>query len=182
MIFQKIKLFRNDKCIDNQIYDESNNVWHCIHRLIFFGGYGYAAQGLHRGTFEYDESLSLVVSAQRTSSHDKHRIQVFHHLFSIYLYITIRQHFTSMCTRLDFDSFCVAAVGQPWARLEQSHPYPRPGDVYLEPAHHHGDHMCTHHQQTLCTRVHYRLTCHSHCCLFINIWLLWKIWINSRRG
>uniref|UniRef100_A0A3B4UT23 Kelch domain containing 2 n=1 Tax=Seriola dumerili TaxID=41447 RepID=A0A3B4UT23_SERDU len=27
--------------------------------LIFFGGYGYAAQGPHQGTFEYDESSSL---------------------------------------------------------------------------------------------------------------------------
>ncbi|KAA8582076.1 hypothetical protein FQN60_008816, partial [Etheostoma spectabile] len=34
--------------------------WVQKNKLIFFGGYGYAAQGLHQGTFEYDESSSLV--------------------------------------------------------------------------------------------------------------------------
>ncbi|KAK9533815.1 hypothetical protein VZT92_008910 [Zoarces viviparus] len=34
--------------------------WVQKNRLIFFGGYGYAAQGHHQGTFEYDESSSLV--------------------------------------------------------------------------------------------------------------------------
>lgn len=34
-----------------------------------------------------------------------------------------------------------AAVGQPWARMEQPHPYPGPGDLNVEPAHHHGEHM-----------------------------------------
>ncbi|XP_056248765.1 kelch domain-containing protein 2-like [Seriola aureovittata] len=34
--------------------------WVQKNRLIFFGGYGYAAQGPHQGTFEYDESSSLV--------------------------------------------------------------------------------------------------------------------------
>ncbi|XP_028293413.1 kelch domain-containing protein 2 [Gouania willdenowi] len=34
--------------------------WLQKNKLIFFGGYGYAAQGSHRGTFEYDESSSLV--------------------------------------------------------------------------------------------------------------------------
>ena len=33
-------------------------------RLIFFGGYGYVAQGPHRGTFEYDESSSFMVSGK----------------------------------------------------------------------------------------------------------------------
>uniref|UniRef100_A0A3B4WKU8 Kelch domain containing 2 n=1 Tax=Seriola lalandi dorsalis TaxID=1841481 RepID=A0A3B4WKU8_SERLL len=33
--------------------------WVQKNRLIFFGGYGYAAQGPHQGTFEYDESSSL---------------------------------------------------------------------------------------------------------------------------
>lgn len=33
-----------------------------FHRLIFFGGYGYAAQGPHRGTYEYDELSSFGVS------------------------------------------------------------------------------------------------------------------------
>lgn len=39
----------------------SEFLWYFSHRLIFFGGYGYAAQGPHLGTFEYDESSSLVV-------------------------------------------------------------------------------------------------------------------------
>lgn len=43
----------------------------CFHRLIFFGGYGYAAQGPHRGTFEYDESSSLGVCKQKFSSRDE---------------------------------------------------------------------------------------------------------------
>lgn len=34
--------------------------WVWRNRLIFFGGYGYAAQGHHRGTFEYDESSSFM--------------------------------------------------------------------------------------------------------------------------
>uniref|UniRef100_A0AAQ4R949 Kelch domain containing 2 n=1 Tax=Gasterosteus aculeatus aculeatus TaxID=481459 RepID=A0AAQ4R949_GASAC len=34
--------------------------WVQKNRLIFFGGYGYAAQGAHQGTFEYDESTSQV--------------------------------------------------------------------------------------------------------------------------
>lgn len=38
-----------------------------FHRLIFFGGYGYTAQGTHQGTFEYDESSSLVVCNQDKS-------------------------------------------------------------------------------------------------------------------
>lgn len=38
-------------------------------RIIYFGGYGYAAQGAHRGTFEYDESSSLVVC--KNKSYDK---------------------------------------------------------------------------------------------------------------
>uniref|UniRef100_A0A8C7Y614 Kelch domain containing 2 n=1 Tax=Oryzias sinensis TaxID=183150 RepID=A0A8C7Y614_9TELE len=33
--------------------------WVHRNRLVFFGGYGYAPQGSHRGTFEYDESSSL---------------------------------------------------------------------------------------------------------------------------
>uniref|UniRef100_A0A3Q4I869 Kelch domain containing 2 n=1 Tax=Neolamprologus brichardi TaxID=32507 RepID=A0A3Q4I869_NEOBR len=33
--------------------------WVQKNRIIYFGGYGYAAQGTHRGTFEYDESSSL---------------------------------------------------------------------------------------------------------------------------
>jgi hypothetical protein len=35
---------------------------HDFYRLIFFGGYDYAPQGQHRGTFEYDVSSSLGVS------------------------------------------------------------------------------------------------------------------------
>uniref|UniRef100_A0A1A8NJ80 Kelch domain containing 2 n=1 Tax=Nothobranchius rachovii TaxID=451742 RepID=A0A1A8NJ80_9TELE len=35
--------------------------WVHNNRLVFFGGYGCAPQGAHRGTFEYDESSSLVV-------------------------------------------------------------------------------------------------------------------------
>uniref|UniRef100_A0A665WBH8 Kelch domain containing 2 n=1 Tax=Echeneis naucrates TaxID=173247 RepID=A0A665WBH8_ECHNA len=34
--------------------------WVQKNRLIFFGGYGYAAQGPHKGMFEYDESSSPV--------------------------------------------------------------------------------------------------------------------------
>lgn len=35
---------------------------HCsFHRLIFFGGYGYAPQGPHQGSFEFDESSSFGV-------------------------------------------------------------------------------------------------------------------------
>ncbi|MEQ2187416.1 hypothetical protein GOODEAATRI_004518, partial [Goodea atripinnis] len=34
--------------------------WVYKNRLIFFGGYGYAPQGCHRGTFQYDESSSLM--------------------------------------------------------------------------------------------------------------------------
>ncbi|XP_046874360.1 kelch domain-containing protein 2 isoform X2 [Hypomesus transpacificus] len=34
--------------------------WVHKNRLIFFGGYGYVAQGPHRGTFEYDESSSFM--------------------------------------------------------------------------------------------------------------------------
>ncbi|CAI5696247.1 kelch domain-containing protein 2 isoform X2 [Oreochromis niloticus] len=34
--------------------------WVQKNRIIYFGGYGYAAQGAHRGTFEYDESSSLM--------------------------------------------------------------------------------------------------------------------------
>uniref|UniRef100_A0A8C6Q0D8 Kelch domain containing 2 n=1 Tax=Nothobranchius furzeri TaxID=105023 RepID=A0A8C6Q0D8_NOTFU len=33
--------------------------WVHNNRLVFFGGYGCAPQGAHRGTFEYDESSSL---------------------------------------------------------------------------------------------------------------------------
>ncbi|XP_075874158.1 kelch domain-containing protein 2 isoform X2 [Nelusetta ayraudi] len=33
--------------------------WVYKNRLIFFGGYGYAAQGPHRGTYEYDELSSF---------------------------------------------------------------------------------------------------------------------------
>lgn len=32
-----------------------------FHRLIFFGGYGYAPQGPHQGSFEFDESSSFGV-------------------------------------------------------------------------------------------------------------------------
>ncbi|KAJ3613886.1 hypothetical protein NHX12_020130 [Muraenolepis orangiensis] len=34
--------------------------WVQGNRLIFFGGYGYAPQGQHRGTFEFDDTSSLV--------------------------------------------------------------------------------------------------------------------------
>uniref|UniRef100_A0A3Q2PCK8 Kelch domain containing 2 n=1 Tax=Fundulus heteroclitus TaxID=8078 RepID=A0A3Q2PCK8_FUNHE len=34
--------------------------WVHKNRLVFFGGYGYAPQGSHRGTFHYDESSSLM--------------------------------------------------------------------------------------------------------------------------
>lgn len=49
---------------------------------------------------------------------------------------------------LIFLLFFAAAVGQPWARLEQPHPHPGPGDFYMEPAHHHGEHMHRHYQDT----------------------------------
>uniref|UniRef100_A0A3P8V2M9 Kelch domain containing 2 n=1 Tax=Cynoglossus semilaevis TaxID=244447 RepID=A0A3P8V2M9_CYNSE len=39
--------------------------WVHRNRLIFFGGYGYAAQGPHRGTFEYDDSASFWESPGR---------------------------------------------------------------------------------------------------------------------
>lgn len=48
------------------------------------------------------------------------------------------------------------AVGQPWARLEQPHPYPGPGNMHMEPANHHGKHK--HYQfhltQLNCTQTH----------------------------
>lgn len=34
--------------------------WVHKNRLIFFGGYGYVAQGTHRGTFEYDDNSSFM--------------------------------------------------------------------------------------------------------------------------
>lgn len=33
----------------------------CSHRLVYFGGYGYAAPPGHRGTFELDEMVSHCV-------------------------------------------------------------------------------------------------------------------------
>lgn len=52
----------------------------------------------------------------------------------------------SVTSFITFDLSCcfflgANAVGQPWARLEQPHPHPGSGDIYMEPAHHHGEHM-----------------------------------------